>query len=165
MKKFLFSFLIGFSTLSLHAKVSNLQDYNLLDAIRQETAGMGQIGVIDLSNLNLNKQGNVIAVYPKEKVFATVNMNCDVDDIDPHALYQIVVGLEGMGAQKWIFNELGYRVGTGILPFFLEAPEVPGIYNIQFQLEQAYSPLEAMQRFGEEDSFHMIIGKIIVLKE
>ncbi|MBS0628089.1 MAG: hypothetical protein JSS09_07760, partial [Verrucomicrobia bacterium] len=80
-------------------------------------------------------------------------------------LYQIVVGLEGVGAQKWIFNELGYRVGTGILPFFLEAPETPGVYNIQFQLEQAYSPLEAMQRFGGEDSLSMTIGKVIVLKE
>lgn len=165
MKNFLFSCFMSCAALSLYAESGSLQDYSLLDVMRRETPSIGQIGAVDLGNLNLNRQGNVIAVYPKEKVFATVNMNCNVDDIDPHALYQIVVGLEGEGAQKWIFNELGYRVGTGILPFFLEAPETPGVYNIQFQLEQAYSPLEAMQRFGGEDSLHMTIGKIIVLKE
>ncbi len=156
---------VVFFNLALHAKSGSPKEPYFLDKIRQETPSEAQIGSVALANLNLNRQGNVVVVYPKEKVFAMVNIACDVNDIDPYALHQIVVGYEGGEAQKCILNEFRYRLGSSITSFFLEAPEIPGVYNIQFQLEQAYSPLEAMQCWGGEDSLQMTIGKIIVLGE
>ncbi|MES2200496.1 MAG: hypothetical protein V4489_10085 [Chlamydiota bacterium] len=154
-----------FFNLGLHAKSSTPQEPYFLDKIREETPSAARIGSIALANLNLNRQGNVAVVYPKEKVFAMVNIACDENDIDPYTLHQIVIGYEEGEAQKCIFNEFRYRLGNSITSFFLEAPETPGVYNIQFQLEQAYSPLEAMQCWGEENSLQMTIGKIIVLGE
>lgn len=153
-----------FFNFDLYSESRNLKDPYFLDKMRKETPGDAQIGSVAVANLNLNRQGNVVLVYSREKVFATVNIAFDEDDIDPHALYQIVVGYEGKEAQKCILNEFRYRLGDVITSFFLEAPEAPGIYNIQVQIEQAYSPLEAMQCWGREDSLQMTIGKIIVLE-
>ncbi len=156
---------VVFFNLGLYANSSSPQDPYFLDKLKQETPSEAQVGAVAIANLNLNRQGNVIVVYPKEKVFAMVNIACDANDIDPYTLHQIVVGYEGGEAQKCILNEFKYRLGSSITSFFLEAPETPGVYNIQFQLEQARSPLEAMQCWGEEAAVQMIIGKIIVLEQ
>lgn len=156
---------VVFFNLGLCANNSGPQDPYFLDKLKQETPSEAQVGSVEIANLNLNRQGNVIVVYPKEKVFAMVNIACDANDIDPYALHQIIVGYEGGEAQKCIFNEFKYRLGSSITSFFLEAPETPGVYNIQFQLEQAQSPLEAMQCWGDENAVQMNIGKIIVLEQ
>lgn len=119
-----------------------------------------------VANLNLNRQGNVIVARPGEKIFATLNFLYDADSLDPLSLNQIVIGYSEEGPQKCIFNELGYRCGEGIASFFLESPRNPGVYEIQCRFEQAYSPLEAMQRWWDEgpevQGLKMTIGKIIV---
>jgi len=124
-----------------------------------------QLGSLALANLKLNRQGNVIAVYPEEKVRALVNIACDVAGMNPHALYQVVIGYENEEPQTCIVNEFGFRYEDSmIIPFFLKAPKSPGVYNIQFRLEQTSSPVLAMKNWGSELSSQMTIGKLIVLE-
>lgn len=119
-------------------------------------------------NLNFNRQGNTIIARSGEKVFSTLNFSCEDVLPDPDALYQIVIGYEAMGPQKCVFNELGYRFAgkDGILSFFFEAPEAPGVYNVQCQILSARSSVEALQGWwlaGEEGEDQKItIGKVIV---
>lgn len=140
----------------------NRWDQAKLEAMRLAMPSYTQLGSISLVNLDLNRQGSVVVAYPGERVRATVNISCEDVEIDPHTLYQVVIGYEEGNVQKCILNEFGYRLGEAIKFFFLEAPLEPGEYNIQFRLEQAHSPLEAMQNWGSESSLQMTIGKIIV---
>lgn len=121
-----------------------------------------------VSRLNLNKMGNVVVARPGEKIFSTVNFSSYEDFIEPDSLYQIVIGYEGVGPQKCIFNELGYRFEgkEGILSFFCEAPEYPGVYEVQCKISSARSSAEALQSWwdvkGLDINEKYSLGKIIV---
>lgn len=161
----LFSLALGLFSTTLYGMSASLLDKHFIEEMKRDIPAIAQSGSVGLANLNLNRQGNVIAVYPGEKIFGVVNIACDADQIDPHAVYQIVVGYEALGAEKCIFNDWGYSFDkNGIISFFVEAPKIAGVYDIQFRLEQARSPLEAMQSWGSEDSIQMTIGKVIVLE-
>jgi hypothetical protein len=102
---------------------------------------------------------------PGEKIFSTVNFSSNASLVDPDSLYQIVIGYENVGPQKCIFNELGYRFEgkDGILSFFCEAPEAPGLYEVQCQLSSERSSVEAMQGWWDQKETEKItVGKIIV---
>ena len=148
----------------LSAEARGLLSEAELEAMRLDVSSYPQVGSVSLVNLDLNRQGTVLIAYPGEKVRATVNISCEDKEIDPHTLYQVIVGYEDGGPQKCILNEFGYRLGDAIRFFFLEAPSEPGEYNIQFRLEETPSPLEAMQNWGRESSLQMTIGKIIVVE-
>lgn len=123
---------------------------------------------ISAFNLNFNRQGNTIIARSGEKIFSTLNFFCEDVALDSDDLYQIVIGYETMGPQKCVFNELGYRFAgkEGIVSFFFEAPELPGVYNVQCHTLSARSSVEALQNWwtqGEEgENQKTIIGKIIV---
>jgi hypothetical protein len=143
------------------------QDAKWKESLSMEIPVVATAGALAVANLDLNRQGNVIIARAGEKIFCTLNFSCDSTALDPDALNQIVVGYAELGAQKCIFNELGFRCGEGIASFFLEAPKEPGIYEVQCRLDQAYSQAEALQRWGEEGGGavtpKMTIGKIIVM--
>jgi hypothetical protein len=119
-------------------------------------------------NLNFNSHGNTINARSGEKVFSTLNFSFENTLSDPDALYQIVIGYEGLGPQKCVFNEFGYRFAgkEGILSFFFEAPEDPGVYNVQGHIVSARSSIEALQNWWshseEEVDRKIVLGKIIV---
>lgn len=132
---------------------------------RYETASIEPLSV---SRLNFNKQGNVVVARPGEKIFSTVNFSSQGDFVEPDSLYQIVIGYEGVGPKKCIFNELGYRFEgkEGILSFFCEAPETPGVYEVQSKISCAKSSAEALQSWWDlkeiDRDERASIGKIIV---
>lgn len=162
MKKYLYILTLPASFICAESK--SLWSEAELEAMRLDVSSYPQVGSVSLVNLDLNRQGSVLVTYPGEKIRATVNISCDDKEIDPHVLYQVVVGYEEGDAQKCILNEFGYRLGDAIRFFFLEAPREPGEYNIQFRLEEKPSSLEAMQNWGSETSLQMTIGKIIVVE-
>jgi len=129
---------------------------------------IASVNPVSAFNLNFNRQGNTIIARPGEKVFSTLNFSCETALPDPDALYQIVIGYETMGPQKCVFNELGYRFAgkEGILSFFFEAPEFPGVYDVQCHVLSARSSVEALQNWwtlGEEGENQKItVGRIIV---
>ena len=118
---------------------------------------------IILRNLKLNRQDTQVVAYPGEKLRGIVNMYCAVDDLDPHSLYQIVIGYKEFGAQKCIFHEYGYRCKKeAILSFYLDAPQKPGGYEVLCRIEQAGSKLEAMQNWEEASEMPVTIGRVFV---
>lgn len=135
---------------------------------KREDSYVASANPVSAFNLNFNRQGNTIIARPGEKVFSTLNFSCDDAIPDQDALYQIVIGYEAMGPQKCVFNELGYRFAgkEGILSFFFEAPEYPGIYDVQCHVLSARSSAEALQNWwtlGEEsENQKMTVGRIIV---
>lgn len=139
------------------------EDLQLLDRLKKELPSVASSGPLAIANLNLNHQGNVIAVEPGEKVFGMLNFHYDAESLEPESLNQIVIGFSEVGPQKCIFNELGYRCSEGIASFFLKVPESPGIYEIQCRFDQAYSPKDAMIHWQEQESDVMTIGKVIVI--
>lgn len=141
------------------------EDPQLLDRLRKELPSVASSGPLAVANLNLNHQGNVIAVEVGEKVFGMLNFHYDAENLEPESLNQIVIGFSEIGPQKCIFNELGYRCGEGIASFFLKVPDHPGIYEIQCRFDQAYSPKDAMIHWLEQESDVMTIGKVIVTEK
>ena len=129
---------------------------------------VASVGSLSVANFNLNKQGNTIVARKGEKIFSTLNFSCDTPFVNPDSLYQIVIGYENVGPQKCIFNELGYRFEgkEGILSFFCEAPEAPGVYEVQCDISSARSSLEALQSWWdqktEEYNTKVTVGRIIV---
>lgn len=120
------------------------------------------IGEATFSNLRLNSDLSERVVFPGERIFATVNVSWNTEELDSLNLHQILVGFEEEGGQKCIFNEPGYRLGDSILAFYLEAPEIPGDYSVLFQVVKAGSRLQAMQLWSAEDSIQGNLGRIIV---
>lgn len=141
--------------------LKNEGDFHV-EAMRKEIATVVCSESMSVANLNLNRQGNVILARPGEKIFSTVNFACNTDCIDSNSLNQIIIGYENLGPRKCIFNELGYRCGEGIASFLLVAPKEPGSYDIQCCLEQAYSPVEAMQNWHSGDTVKLTIGRVVV---
>jgi hypothetical protein len=138
------------------------EEHQLVDKLKKEMAPIVHIGPLALANLNLNQQGNVIAAEPGEKIFGMLNFHYDFQSLEPESLNQIVIGFSDVGAQKCIFNELGYRCNEGIASFFLQVPHQPGIYEVQCRFEQAYSPRDAIGQWSEDAERLMTVGKIIV---
>ena len=138
------------------------------ELFNKEIPPIASIGPMAVANLNFNKQGNTIIARAGEKIFSTVNYSSDSTFIDADSLYQIVIGYESVGPQKCIFNELGYRFEgkEGILSFFCEAPDVPGVYEVQCRLSSARSSAEALQGWwdqkGTDYDTRANIGRIIV---
>lgn len=138
-------------------------EHQLLDKLKKEMPSVVYREPLAIANLNLNHQGSVIAAQPGEKVFGMLNFHYDPECLEPESLNQIVIGFSEVGAQKCIFNELGYRCGEGIASFFLQAPSNPGIYEIQCRIDQAYSPKDALINWGDQNVENaMTIGKMIV---
>lgn len=138
------------------------------ETLSMESPSAFDINPLAVGNLNLNKQGNVIVARKGERIFTTLNFFCSPAFADPEALYQIVIGYETIGPQKCIFNELGYRFEgkEGILSFFCEAPETPGIYDVQCHISSERSSAEALQSWwdqkAEESNTKVTVGRIIV---
>jgi|GEM_PF-1431397 len=142
------------------------EEHQLLDKLKMEMPSVVYREPLAIANLNLNHQGSVIATQPGENVFGMLNFHYDAERLAPESLNQIIIGFSEIGAQKCIFNELGYRCGEGIASFFLQAPLNPGIYEIQCRIEQAYSPKDALIHWVDQDSENvMTIGKLIVREE
>ncbi len=167
MKKcFSVFFFLALGCSSLVAHADSATDTSLVSVTSQEIPSEGSMGPLSLTRFNLNRQGNTIIARPGEKIFSTLNFFCQM--ADPEALYQVVIGYEDVGPQKCIFNELGYRFEgeEGIVSFFLEAPAVPGIYDVQCNVSSARSSLEAFQSWWEqktEGAHEMVtVGRIIV---
>jgi len=155
--------IVGGASLFGSDMVGQHEEHQLVDRLKKEVPSVAYSGPLALANLNLNHQGSVIAAEPGEKVFGMLNFQYDSHNIDPESLNQIVIGFSKMGAQKCIFNELGYRCNEGIASFFLQVPQNPGIYEIQCRFDQAFSSKEAMINWSGEDADNMMtIGKIIV---
>jgi hypothetical protein len=156
-KKYL---MISMAILGICSSISYAEEENLPQTV--------SVNPVSVFNLNFNRQGNSIVARSGEKIFSTLNFLCNEGALDPEALYQIVIGYEGMGPQKCVFNELGYRFSgkEGIVSFFFEAPEEVGAYNVQCHVLSAKSSVEAVQRWwsvGEEEGSQKItIGKIFV---
>jgi hypothetical protein len=145
-------------------------DYSMMaqDPFSKEVIPTVSIEPLSVFNLNFNKQGNIVVARASEKIFSTLNFSGASAFVDPDALYQIVIGYEDVGPQKCIFNELGYRFEgkDGILSFFCEAPEMPGVYEVQCRISSARSSAEALQGWwdqkGMEYSEKVDLGKIVV---
>jgi hypothetical protein len=150
----------SFLAISVSATCAEEEEKNFSDVVF--------VSPVSASNLNFNSQGNIITARSGEKVFSTLNFSCEHTLPDPDALYQIVIGYEGIGPQKCVFNELGYRFAgkEGILSFFFEAPEEAGVYNVQCQILSARSSVEALQNWWNQAEEGMnqktILGKIVV---
>lgn len=135
-----------------------------LDIMKKEIPAVASSESMTIANLNLDGQGNVIIAKGGERIWSRVNFSCNTDYIEENSLNQIVIGYEGLGFSKCIFNELGYRCGgEGIIPFVLEAPREPGIYNVQCSLEQSPSRMDAMQNWANGTTIKMTIGRVIVV--
>jgi hypothetical protein len=138
-------------------------EHQLLDRLRKETPSVSYSGPLAVANLNLNHKGNVIVAQPGEKVFGMLHFEYDLEDIEPESLHQIIIGFSDAGSQKCIFNEFGYRCGEGIASFYLQVPQSPGIYEVQCKFEQEISPVNAIDKWEEENVNRMMtIGKVIV---
>ncbi|NDD58838.1 MAG: hypothetical protein EBZ47_06265 [Chlamydiae bacterium] len=139
------------------------EDHQLLDSLKKDMPSVVYSGPLAIANLNMNQKGSVILVQPGEKVFGMLNFSYESESLEPESLNQIVIGFSQMGAQKCIFNELGYRCNDGIASFFLQMPENPGIYEVQCRFEQAYSPSDALNLWDESENDKLMkIGKVIV---
>jgi hypothetical protein len=167
IRKKLFSLLIGLSSLAATEGHSSMQlkveDMQLLDKLKRDMPPVVYLGPLSIANLNLNNQGSVIAALPGQKIFGMLNFSYDSQGLQPQALHQIVIGFSEVGAQKCIFNEMGYRCGEGITSFFLKVPEEPGLYDVLCNFTNKASTKEALAGWdGKKDAEMMTIGKILV---
>ena len=164
MKKYVLTALcgVGLAFQAVNAEMMNFESAN------REIPVLSKLGPVSIANFNLNRQGNTIVARKNEKIFSTLNFSCDVPFGDPDSLYQIVIGYENVGPQKCIFNELGYRFEgkEGILSFFCEAPDSPGVYDVQCKVFSAGSSVEALQSWWDQKvgdfNSKTTIGRIIV---
>ncbi len=139
------------------------EDMQLLDKLKHDMPPVVYSGPLSVANLNLNDQGSVIATLPGEKVFGMLSFSYDAEQLRPSLLHQIIIGFSDMGAQKCIFNEMGYRCGEGITSFFITAPEMPGLYDVLCHFTQSPSSKEAIGQWDlMKETDMMMIGKVLV---
>ena len=122
-------------------------------------------GNATVGNLSLNHQGNRLKASPGEKIFARLHFFYDSNFVPPTSLNQILIGFSELGAQKCIYNQVGYLCGEGDASFFLQAPSCCGVYQIRFRDAQAYTPEDAVHHWWDvngEPGSESTIGELIV---
>ena len=161
-----FFLVLSLCLLSLRAEASlqlKAEDMQLLDKLKKDMPLTVNKGPVSIANLNLNEQGSVIAAQPGEKLFGMLNFHYDANQLYPEAQHQIVIGFSDLGAQKCIFNEMGYRCGEGITSFFIKAPEAAGLYDVLCLFTQSSSSRDAIGDWeSKKEEEMMMIGKILV---
>ncbi len=125
-------------------------------------------GPATLRHLELNDNSRAIVVKPGEQIEAEVKCILDSKQCAKFDLYRIVVGIEGVGPQAVIGNELGLAAGTTREKFTLTAPNKPGMYQIRFRPVDAFFESTALHAWkddqGNEPDGKTTIG-IIIVKE
>jgi len=99
---------------------------------------------IQLSNLNMNNQGNQITVKPSSTITVSTQYIYDCKKCKSDLNNQILVGLAGRSAQACIYN--GGAQGQGSADFTLKAPAKPGKYKVRFLPIQAADCNDALKK-------------------
>ncbi|NGX45747.1 MAG: hypothetical protein K940chlam2_00927 [Chlamydiae bacterium] len=134
-------------------------------------------GPVTLSHLQLSCEGNLkviswpmvqMVVRPGSEVEGVVEYFYDARAAATYSLNQIIIGIDGVGAQDCLMNELGKDCGGGEAVFTLTAPEEAGTYDIRFRYAQGNSIVEAVEGWWEVDGApggDATIGRLIVAEE
>lgn len=113
----------------------------LLDADSKTTT----YGQVTLIGLNLNNAGDHIIVNPGAFIPAVAAYTYNCPDCKADSLNQIIIGIDGIGAQRCIYN--GGIFGQGIAYFQLAAPRVPGTYHVRFRYAQGWDCADALKNW------------------
>jgi hypothetical protein len=119
-----------------------------------------------LTNLNLDQQGNEIAVKPGRVINATLNYAYHCSNCNRNLSSQIIVGLARRSAQACIYN--GGAENQGVASFELKVPAKPGKYDVRYRALQAADCAEALKAgWGNDNSpsSETTIGMIIASKK
>lgn len=132
-------------------------------------ANAAEYSGIKMSDVNVKNQGENAIVGPGE----TFGVHATYEFLWPretNSIVQIIVGIDGIGAQTCIANGIVSTNGRYYdhLPLFfrnqrqditkrsvdfaLVAPKVPGVYEIRFRYAQAYLPHEAVTHWWNVDA-------------
>lgn len=123
---------------------------------------------IRMTEVNVKNQGETAIVAPGE----TFGVHASYEFLFPretHSIVQIIVGIDGIGAQTAIANGIVMQDGhyydhhalyfrrqqvditNKTVDFALVAPQTPGAYEIRFRYAQAYLPHEAVTYWWSVD--------------
>lgn len=126
------------------------------------------IGVDDLILSSETDSGKVVYAAPGEKISGQAQL----EDLGTKLFFeftQIIVGLDGIGAQDGI----EYRNPVSFIPprefpFTLVAPEKPGIYEVRFKEAGAYTVKDAIDcwwNVGHAPTEQSTIGLVVVCED
>lgn len=127
--------------------------------------GEASSGIVTLSDLRLNGHHRVTAVHRGGKIEADVASFTDPNQASTFGIYRVVIGFKGLGPQTSISNP-GISAGSKVEQFTLQAPEVPGIYEIRFRTVNSLLESHAFGNWrddhGNEPDASTTIGVVIV---
>jgi len=136
---------------------------------------------IYMADANIKNQGMTATVAPGE-IFGVETQYGFLFPRENHSIVQIIVGIDGIGAQTCIANgiviEMNYfdhhslyfrnqwnDITTKEVKFALTAPHKPGTYAIRYRYAQAYLPEDAIDcwwNVDETPTDAATIGYIVV---
>lgn len=122
-------------------------------------------GPITVSDVHINKGGQLAIVKPGEILHGTLRYAVDSTEQEAFHRYHLVVGIKGLGAQDCVTHTYGIWDSKGRGKFTLKAPLEPGLYEVRFFYQEAPTCEEARSvwkdEIGEPSNF-ATIGAIIV---
>ncbi len=125
-----------------------------------------QSGPATLKDLRLNDHKRAIVVHPGQRIEGEVKCSLKGEQLSPHELYRVVIGIKGQGAQTTICNYLGAVARDTLEKFVLTAPREPGIYQIRFRVVEKFLESDALAAWkdaeGNEPDGSATIGLIFV---
>lgn len=147
---------------NFHAIQCYLENYPWKGILHDEVTS----GAVTLKHVYFNDHPKVILTRPGERIEGYLHCNLDKDQCSSLALYRVVLGIKGEGAQTSIGNELGIVAGKSKESFTLTAPYKPGIYQVRFRLVDSYFEGKALDAWkddkGQEPDASTTIGIIVV---
>ena len=121
------------------------------------------VGGWDVSNVDMNGQGNYIQVDPGEYIQVSLDYEIANDSDNPAVIQQIVIGVEDV-AYYCAYDGIPTTcpgMTSGSDTHWISAPSDPGTYDLIAARDAQYNCNDAMNRYPNQ-SVKMTIGTIVV---
>lgn len=123
-------------------------------------------GPATLKHLQLNDHARAVVVRPGERIHCQVVYKLNKHETSALSVYQVIVGINGLGPQISLGKDLGAATGESMEKFEMIAPTEPGVYQVRFRFVKAVLESSAFDEWkdanGNEPDATTTIGIIVV---